>query len=85
MKFNVQLHPGLPDIKAILQKYLPSLHQSVERKTVVPDLPLISLSQPHFLCRSLCRAKLSLPASAKDEPLRPLQSYGKSHCNLCLR
>ena len=84
VKFNVQLHPGLPDIKGILQKYMPLLHQSVEMKTVVPDLPLISLSQPHYLCRSLCRAKFSLPASAKDEPQRPSQSCGKSHCNLCL-
>ena len=42
--FNVQFHPGLPDIKGILQRYLPLLHQSVTMKTVVPDLPLISFS-----------------------------------------
>ena len=39
---NVQLHPGLPDMKGILQKYMPLLHQSVTMKTVVPDLPLIT-------------------------------------------
>ena len=42
--FNVQFHPGLPDIKDILQRYTPLLHQSVTMKTVVPDLPLISFS-----------------------------------------
>ena len=26
--FNVQFHPGLPDIKGILQRYMPLLHQS---------------------------------------------------------
>ena len=54
--FNVQFHPGLHDIKGILQRYMPLLHQSVTLKTVVPDQPLISFSQPHNLCRSLCRA-----------------------------
>ena len=82
--FNVQFHPGLPDIKGILQRYMPLLHQSVTMKTVVPDLPLISFSQPHNLCRSLCRAKLRQTASVKDEPPRPSQSCGKSRCKLCL-
>ena len=27
--FNVQFHPSLPDIKGILQRYMPLLHQSV--------------------------------------------------------
>ena len=54
--FNVQFLPGLPDIKGILQKYMPLLHQSVAMKTVVPDLPIVSYSQPHNMCRSLCRA-----------------------------
>ena len=82
--FNVQFHPGLPDIKGILQRYMPLLHQSVTMKTVVPDLPLISFSQPHNLCRSLCRAKLRQAASVNDEPPRPSQSCGKSRCKLCL-
>ena len=80
----MQLHPGLPDIKDILQRYMPLLHQSVTMKTVVPDLPLISFSQPHNLCRSLCRAKLCQAASVNDEPPRPSQSCGKSRCKLCL-
>ena len=82
--FNVQYHPSLPDINGILQRYMPLLHQSVTMKTVVPDLPLISFSQPHNLCRSLCRAKLLQAASVNDEPPRPSQSCGKSRCRLCL-
>ena len=82
--FDVQFHPGLPDIKGSLQRYMPLLHQSVTMKTVVPDLPLISFSQPHNLCRRLCRAKLRQAASVNDEPPRPSQSCGKSRCKLCL-
>ena len=82
--FNVQFHPGLPAIKGILQRYMPLLHRSVTMKTVIPDLPLISLSQPHNLCRSLCRAKLRQTASVNDESPRPSQSCGKSRCRLCL-
>ena len=63
---------------------MPLLHQSVTMKTVVPDLPLISFSQPHNLCRSLCRATLRQTASVNDEPPRPSQSCGKSRCKLCL-
>ena len=70
--FNVQFHSGLPDMKSILQGYVPLLHQSVTMKTAVPDLPLISFSQPHDLCRSLCRAKLRQTASVNDEPPRQL-------------
>ena len=81
--FNVQFHPGLPDIKGILQRYMPLMHQFVTMKTVVPDLPLITFSQPHNLCRSLCRAKLRQTASVNDEPPRPSQC-GKSRCKLCL-
>ena len=81
---SVLLHPGLPDIKGILQKYMPLLHQSVTMKTVVPDLPLISFSQPHNLCRSQCRAKLRQTASVNDELPRPSQSCGRSRCKQCL-
>ena len=82
--FNVQFHPGLPDMKGILRKYMPLLHQSVTIKTAVPDLPLISLRQPRNLCRSLCRAKLRQTASVIDLPPRPSQSCGKSHCQQCM-
>ena len=51
-------------------------------KTTVPDLPLISFSQPHNLCRSLFREDLR--QSVNDEPPRPSQSCGKSRCKLCL-
>ena len=78
--FNVQFQPGLPDIKGILQRYMPLLHQSITMKTVVPDLPHISYSQTHNLCRSLCRAKLRQTASVNDEPARPSQSNCKSRC-----
>ena len=63
---------------------MPLLHQSVTMQTVVPDLPLISFSQSHNLCRSQCRAKLRQSASVNDEPPRPSQSWGKSRCKLCL-
>ena len=84
MYIYVQFDTGLPDVKDILQKYMPLLHQSVTMKTVVPDLPLISFSQPRNLCRSLCRAKLRQTASVNDEPSRPSQGCGKSRCKLCL-
>ena len=82
--FNVQFHPGLPDIKNILQKYMPLPHQSVTVKTVVPDLPIISFSKPHNLCCILCRAKLCQPHSVIDKPHRPPQSCGKSRYKPCL-
>ena len=81
---NMQLHPGLPDIKGILQRYMPLLCQSVAMKTVVPDIPLISFSQPHNICRSLCRDKLHQTVSFYDEPHRPSQSCAYSRCKLCL-
>ena len=52
------------------------LHQSVTMKTAVSDVPLISFSQPHNLCCSLCRAKLRQTASVIDEPPRPSKSCG---------
>ena len=82
--FNMQFHAGLPDIKGILQRYMPLLHQSVTMKTAVPDLTLISISQPHNLCRSLCRGRLRQTTSVNDEPPRPSQRCGKSRCKLCL-
>ena len=80
--FNMQFHPGLPDMKCILHRHMSLLHQSVTMKTVVPDLPHIRSCQPHNLCRSLCRAKLRQTASVNDEPPRPSQSCGKSRFKL---
>ena len=81
---NVQFHPGSPDIKGILHRYTPLLHQSVTMKTAVPDLPMISFSQPPNWCYCLCRAKLRQPASVIDQPPRPSQSCGKSRFKLYL-
>ena len=81
--FDMQFHSGLPDIKSILQRYMPFLHQSITLKTVVPDLPLISFIQPRNLCRSQCRAKHRQTASVNNEPPRPSQSCGKSRCKQC--
>ena len=52
--FRVQFHPGLPDIKGILPKNMPLLHQSVTMKVVVPDLTVITFSQSSNLGHSLC-------------------------------
>ena len=45
---------------------------------------IISFSQPHNLCRSLCRTKLFQIARVNDLPFIPSQSYGKSRCKQCL-
>ena len=74
--------PGLPDIKDILQKYMPQLHQSVTIKTVIPDLPIISFSQHPKSGDSW--AKLHQPPSVNYEAPGPSQSCGKSHCKCCL-
>ena len=82
--FNVQFHPGLPDIKGILQRIMTLLHQPVTIKTVVPDLPLISFSQPPYLCRSLCRDKLRHLPSVLPLAPRPPLCCGKSRSKQCL-
>ena len=82
--FNVQFHSGLPDIKGILLRYLPLLHQSATMKTAVRALSLISFIQPRKLCGGLCRAMRRQTISVNDEPHRPSKSCGKSRCGLCL-
>ena len=64
---------------------MPLLHQSVTMKTVVPDLPLHSLCQPHNMCRSQWRAKLGETASVNDEPSRPSQCFGNHVANNACR
>ena len=81
---NVQLHPGLPDIKCILQMYMPLLHQSLIMKTAVPDISIISFSHPPNLGRCLCRAKLRQPPYVIDELPRPSQCCSKSRWKLRL-
>ena len=78
--FTVQFHPGLPDIKGILQKYLPLLHQSETMKSAVPTTPVMSFSQPPNLGASLCRAKLRQPQT-NDNP--PARCCAKKRCKLC--
>ena len=77
-------HLGLADVKGIIHKYMPLLPQVVTMKTVLPDLLIITFSQPPNLGRSLCRAKLRQQPSVDDEAPRPSQSCGKSRCKLRL-
>ena len=59
--FIVQYHPGLPDIKGTLKKFLPILYTS-ERMSMVFSRPLVvSFSQPKNLSQQLCRDKLKEP------------------------
>ncbi|KAJ8039742.1 hypothetical protein HOLleu_13841 [Holothuria leucospilota] len=81
--FNVQFHPSLPDIRGILQRYMPLLHQSDTMKTAVPTLPIISFSQPPNLSKTLCRAKLRQPAGGNDRASKPPRICGKKRCKLC--
>ena len=81
--FNVQFHPSLPDIKGILQRYMPLLHQSEKLKTAVPNIPIISFSQPSNLGSTLCRAKLRQPPGVNDRTSKPPQICGKNRCKLC--
>ena len=78
--FTVQFHPALPDIKGIVNKYMPLLHQSNTMKTAVPRSPIMSFSQPPNLGRSLCRAKLR---NSQDTTTAPPSSCGKKRCKLC--
>jgi len=79
--FNIQYHPGLPDVKGILSRYLPLLHQSEKMKEVIPRQPIMSFSQPPNLGRLLCRAKLKTPSVRNTPPCHPC---GKKRCKLCL-
>ena len=81
--FYVLFHLCLPDIEGILQKICAFVHLSVTMRTVLPDLPIISFSQPPNLCHSLGQAKFCQPPGVIDEPPRPSQSCGKSYCRHC--
>ena len=78
------LRPSSKAVWHTLQRYMPLLHQSVTMKTVAPDLPLISFSQPHNLCRSLCRAKLRQTAIVNDEPQIMILAKTNSMCSFTL-
>lgn len=76
--FNVKYHPSLPDIRGILKRYMPLLHQSDIMKTAVPKLPTISFSQPPDLGRILCRAKLRQPSGSHDRASNSPRICGKN-------
>ena len=80
--FTVQYHPGLPDIKGILKKYLPLLHLSSRMREAVPELPIVSFRQPSNLKNLLVRAKVKDP-SPKGEPSRPCYRGKTKPCQLC--
>ena len=52
-------HPGLPDIKGILERNQPILHLSERMKKAVPELPLRSFRQPPNLKSLIVRAKIT--------------------------
>ena len=62
---------------------MPLLHQSDTMKTAVPNLPIISFSQPPNLGRTLCRAKLRQPTGIHDRAFNPPRICGKKRCKLC--
>lgn len=41
----IEYHPGLPNLKEILQRHQPLLHMSPIMKEIVPDLPMLAFSQ----------------------------------------
>ncbi|KAJ8032026.1 hypothetical protein HOLleu_25430 [Holothuria leucospilota] len=82
--FTVQYHPALPDIKGILTKFLPLLHQSDRLKLAVPAAPVMSFSQPPNLKRSLCRAKLLDPSRVDlNMAVVPCRCCAKNRCQIC--
>ena len=56
----VQYHPGLPDNRGTLEKFLPILYTS-ERSSMVFSRHPVSFSQPNDFSPQLCRAKLQEP------------------------
>lgn len=79
--FTVKFHPGLPDIRGTLEKYLPLLHTSERMRKVVTSPPIVSFSQAKSLGRLLCRAKLRDVVDDTDVTLTQ-QCDGK-RCQLC--
>ena len=75
---TVQYHPGLPDIKGTLKKFLPILYTS-ERMSMFSRPPVVSFSQPKNLSQQLCRAKLKVP---QKEAIQSKPCQG-NRCQLC--
>ena len=77
--YIVQFHPGLPDIKGTLNKFLAILYTS-ERKSMVFSRPsVVSFSQPKNLSQQLCRAKLQEPQKEAIQS-KPCKD---NRCQLC--
>ena len=77
--FIVQYHPGLPDIKGTLKKFLPILFTSERKSMVYSRLPVVLFSQPKNLSQQLCQAKLQVP---QTEAILSKPCQG-NRCQLC--
>ena len=77
--FIVQYHPGLPDIKSTLEKFLPILHTSERMSMVFSRPPVVSFSQSKKLSQQLCPAKLQVPQKEAIQ-CNPCQG---NRCQLC--
>lgn len=73
----IEYHPGLPNLKGILQGHQPLLHVSPIMMEIVPDLPMLSFSQPLNL-----KKKMFVRASVKNR----ISKLGSSkHCTKSCR
>lgn len=79
--FTVKFHPGLPDIRGILEKFMPLLQMSERMRKVVTRPPLISFSQGRSLGGLLCRARLR--SREGETVLIPSQKCNGRRCQLC--
>ena len=65
--FTVLYHPGLPDIKGKLKKFLPILYTYERMSMVFYRPPVVSFSQPKNHSQQLCRQNLM---SRRKKPSR---------------
>ena len=75
----VQYHPGLPDTKGTLKKFLPILCTSECMIMVFSRPPVVSFSQPQNLSQQPCQAKLQEP---QKEVIQSKPCQGNC-CQLC--
>ena len=77
--FIVQYHPGLPDTKGTLKKFLPILYTSEHMSMVFSRPPVVSFSQQQNLSQQLCWAKLQEP---QKEAIQSKPCQG-NRCQFC--
>ena len=77
--FMVQYHPGLPDTKGTLKKYLPILYTLERMSMVLSRPPVVSFSQTKNLSQQLCRDNLQEPQKIVIQS-KPCQG---NRCQLC--